>query len=53
MCQAQTFTLDSDVTLNNGPLSQGCSWVDINADVDWISMKALRSFQRQRRTSYS
>lgn len=30
--QAQTFTVDSGVTLNSGPLSQGCSWVDLNGD---------------------
>ena len=29
---SQTFTVDSGVTLNAGPLSQGCSWVDLNQD---------------------
>jgi hypothetical protein len=28
----QSFSVDSGVTLNNGPLSQGCSWVDLNND---------------------
>src|SRR5262245_42413587 len=30
--KAQTFTLDSGATLNNGALSQGCSWVDLDGD---------------------
>ncbi len=30
----QTFSVDSGITLNNGLLSQGCSWIDIDADHD-------------------